>query len=46
VIQCHRPNKRVVTVTDAGVDELTALAATGSKPLLVPSRSATESSVS
>jgi Virulence activator alpha C-term len=35
VIQCHRPNKRVVTVTDAGVDELAAFAATGSKPLLV-----------
>jgi len=35
VVQAGRPNKRVFTVTDAGLDELDAFAATPSKPLFV-----------
>ncbi|WP_433361452.1 PadR family transcriptional regulator [Streptosporangium sp. CA-115845] len=33
VIQLDRPNKRIFTVTQAGLDELAAFAATASKPL-------------
>ncbi|MGN9782582.1 PadR family transcriptional regulator [Nonomuraea sp. ZG12] len=33
VIQLDRPNKRVFTVTEKGLDELAAFAATASKPL-------------
>jgi DNA-binding PadR family transcriptional regulator len=33
VIQLDRPNKRIFTVTEAGLDELAAFAATASKPL-------------
>lgn len=35
VVQQGRPNKRVFTVTPAGMDELTAFAAVPAKPLLI-----------
>ncbi|MFI7616910.1 PadR family transcriptional regulator [Nonomuraea terrae] len=35
VVQKGRPNKRVFTVTDAGLGELTAFAAAPAKPLLI-----------